>query len=195
MIFELLLVSFIYSAQALKPCSNPGEIRPDTKHCDLYHECTDCGWSLIQCPAGQLFNPVKLVCDKADRVKCAQEGDLQPCDKIGEHKVDPKHCDLYYECTKCGWALVKCGAGLYYNPETSTCDNPENVNCGGVDPITPSGPCDHVGEFKPDPKNCNNFYECTRKGWQLTSCAEGLVYNPNYKKCDYPQYYECKTSA
>ncbi|KAK9873681.1 hypothetical protein WA026_023619 [Henosepilachna vigintioctopunctata] len=173
----------------LEPCSNPGEIKPDTKHCDLYQECTDCGWSFIQCPAGQLFNPVKLACDKADQVKCAQDGDLQPCDKIGEHKVDPKHCDLYYECTKCGWALVNCEAGLYFNPKTSTCDNPENVNCGGVDPILE--PCDNIGQLKPDDEHCDHYFKCTKKGWGSLPCEAGLLFNPKSLECEAAGQVKC----
>ena len=43
----------------------------------------------------------------------------------------------------------------------------------------------------PDDPNCHSFIQCQWGNPYVVDCPSGLVYNPNYKYCDWPYNYEC----
>ena len=42
----------------------------------------------------------------------------------------------------------------------------------------------------PDDPNCHSFIQCQWGNPYVVNCPTGLVYNPNYKYCDWPYNYE-----
>ena len=81
-----------------------------------------------------------------------------PCeDGIYPHETE---CNKFYQCSfGHRWEDQECPEGLYFNPEISVCDWPENVDCGVGKPINPD--CGESGEgIFPVPGECNAFYQC-----------------------------------
>ncbi|KAK9877552.1 hypothetical protein WA026_018658 [Henosepilachna vigintioctopunctata] len=52
-------------------------------------------------------------------------------------------------------------------------------------------PCDVVGQLKADPIYCDQFYQCTNKGWEMIICPFGLYFNPKISVCDWPDDVPC----
>ncbi|KAK9877556.1 hypothetical protein WA026_018662 [Henosepilachna vigintioctopunctata] len=181
----------------LDPCTKLGMMKPDTEHCDLYYQCTSCGWSLKPCKSGLLFNPKSSVCDKPERVTCARKNDLEPCNEIGKLKADSENCDYYFNCTKNGWGSLPCISGYLFNSKTLACEIASQVKCGNDNDNDQDGdnnhnePCEEIGAFKSDAKDCNRYYQCTTYGWQNMPCYKGLVFNSHKSICDYSYNVQC----
>ena len=47
----------------------------------------------------------------------------------------------------------------------------------------------------PDDPNCHSFIQCQWGNPYVVDCPSGLVYNPNYKYCDWPYNYECPSNT
>ena len=45
----------------------------------------------------------------------------------------------------------------------------------------------------PDPLDCKKFYNCYGGKAHHVDCAEGTVFNPNIKSCDFPWNYNCES--
>lgn len=46
-------------------------------------------------------------------------------------------------------------------------------------------------ETRPHPYWCSAFYVCRVGFWVLIACPRGLVYNPNIRRCDFPNNVDC----
>ena len=54
-----------------------------------------------------------------------------PCPMSGNfYYPHPRICSKFIECNYGLQRVIDCIPGLYYNPERTMCDFPENVNCG-----------------------------------------------------------------
>jgi hypothetical protein len=132
-----------------------------SEHCPrlygLYAHETDCGrfWKCVEghafgfyCPEGLAYNEYRAHCDWPDQVEnCESESVLgfrcpQPTDRELQEYGDPRYpypgdCRKHYVCilTPDGSRqprLLACDPGLVFNPQTSSCDDPENVSgCQG----------------------------------------------------------------
>ncbi|KAK9877549.1 hypothetical protein WA026_018656 [Henosepilachna vigintioctopunctata] len=56
--------------QALAPCENVGQLKPDPENCAGFYQCTNSGWAPLLCQPPTLFNPKILNCDWPQNVDC-----------------------------------------------------------------------------------------------------------------------------
>lgn len=52
--------------------------------------------------------------------------------------------------------------------------------------------CKELGKYKPNPKNCKDFYQCSTTGWVSKSCSEGSKFDPVTLNCDHSQNVQCE---
>ncbi|XP_012254255.2 protein obstructor-E-like [Athalia rosae] len=116
----------------------------------------------------------------------------------------PSQCDAYIECID-GIAEEKlCPEGLLFNPEARfnyPCGYPIDVSCEGRPNLQPSKPtedCPHqYGYFKVgDRVNCGQFMNCADGRGYIFDCPEGLAFNAETYRCDWPdQVNDCDAEA
>ncbi|KAK9877550.1 hypothetical protein WA026_018657 [Henosepilachna vigintioctopunctata] len=120
---------------------------------------------------------------------------LGPCEIVGQMKWDPENCFNFYECTRDGWKLYRCQDGMVFKKDKGRCDYfmpgtqcKENLGRNGnyaQGNVLRLESCENVGQMKWDPESCFNFYECTRDGWKLYRCQDGMVFKKDKGRCDY----------
>ncbi|XP_015600134.1 protein obstructor-E [Cephus cinctus] len=113
-------------------------------------------------------------------------------------------CDAYIECID-GVAEEKlCPEGLLFNPEARfnyPCGYPIDISCGGrsnLQPPQPTEDCPHqYGYFKiGDRQNCGQFMNCADGKGYIFDCPEGLAFNSETYRCDWPdQVPDCDAEA
>ncbi|XP_012540049.1 protein obstructor-E [Monomorium pharaonis] len=103
-------------------------------------------------------------------------------------------CDGYIECID-GIAEEKlCPEGLFFNPEARfnyPCGYPIDIDCTGrpnLQPAAPTNDCPHqYGYFKiGDHQNCGQFMNCVDGRGYVFDCPEGLAFNAQTYRCDWP---------
>lgn len=115
---------------------------------------------------------------------------------------DPEDCGQFYSCSGGVAWLCHCPDNLHYNPNSNRCEYPDVVNCsppsalddedGSPSPIhckdiTPNFDCTGKPDGNyPDPDECAKFYKCSGQVLLVVCCSDGLGYNPNTNKCEYP---------
>ncbi|XP_058790684.1 protein obstructor-E-like [Phymastichus coffea] len=113
-------------------------------------------------------------------------------------------CDAYVECVDGVGEEKLCPEGLLFNPEARfnyPCGYPIDVKCEGrsaLQPAQPSEECPHqYGYFKMgDQRNCGKFMNCVEGRGYVFDCPEGLAYNPETYRCDWPdQVNDCDAEA
>ncbi|XP_065571460.1 chondroitin proteoglycan 2-like [Artemia franciscana] len=129
------------------------------------------------------------------------------CPSENGYFSDPNSCESFYICYQWEASIRYCGDGLVYNPDTRTCDYPQDVPppCGtctsqfcqtnrkGVlltSDIAPFTCPESNGRF-PYPYDCASFYECADGIATLTKCPFGKLYNQELGECDYAQNVDC----
>ncbi|XP_018319259.1 protein obstructor-E, partial [Agrilus planipennis] len=111
----------------------------------------------------------------------------------------------YIECDN-GVAEEKlCPDGLLFNANSSffnyPCQYPNEVDCRGrssVQPAQPTEDCPHqFGLYKyGDARNCGQFKNCANGIAYIIDCPEGLAFNEETYKCDWPdQVPSCDAEA
>ncbi|KZC08861.1 Chondroitin proteoglycan-2, partial [Dufourea novaeangliae] len=113
-------------------------------------------------------------------------------------------CDAYIECIDGVPEEKLCPEGLLFNPEARfnyPCGYPIDVNCEGRpnrQPPQPTNDCPHqYGYFKVgDFQNCGQFMNCADGRGYVFDCPEGLAFNPESYRCDWPdQVPDCDAEA
>ena len=126
-------------------------------------------------------------------------------DHLCDNKPDgvyphPDNCRMFIECIG-GYGLEEsCPTGLLFNPDTIVCDDPRNVDCGGMAQQSnihdASGVPQDWCTSKPDgnyphPDSCSKFIACSGGVQWIFDCPENLNYNPITNACDYPDNVNC----
>ncbi|XP_051166462.1 protein obstructor-E-like [Leptopilina boulardi] len=113
-------------------------------------------------------------------------------------------CDAYIECIDGVGEEKLCPEGLLFNPNVRfnyPCGYPIDVQCLGrsnLQPAKPTEDCPHqYGYFKVgDQKNCGKFMNCADGVGYIFDCPEGLAYNSETYRCDWPdQVTDCDAEA
>lgn len=116
------------------------------------------------------------------------------CPERNGRYAKQSQCDAYIECID-GIAEEKlCPEGLVFNPEARfnyPCGYPIDVNCEGrpnLQPASPTEDCPHqYGYFKiGDHQHCGQFMNCVDGRGYVFDCPEGLAFNPESYRCDWP---------
>ncbi|XP_076236935.1 protein obstructor-E [Calliopsis andreniformis] len=114
-------------------------------------------------------------------------------EKNGRFPV-PMQCDAYIECIDGIPEEKLCPEGLLFNPEARfnyPCGYPIDVNCDGRpnrQAAQPTEDCPHqYGYFKVgDSQRCGQFMNCADGRGYVFDCPEGLAFNPESYRCDWP---------
>ncbi|XP_066603121.1 protein obstructor-E-like [Prorops nasuta] len=114
-------------------------------------------------------------------------------EKNGRFPV-PSQCDAYIECIDGVPEEKLCPEGLLFNPEARfnyPCGYPIDVNCEGRSQrqaAQPTNECPHqYGYFKVgDHQNCGQFMNCADGRGYIFDCPEGLAFNSETYRCDWP---------
>ncbi|XP_033327354.1 protein obstructor-E [Megalopta genalis] len=116
----------------------------------------------------------------------------------------PNQCDAYIECIDGEPEQKLCPEGLLFNPEARfnyPCGYPIDIDCGSRSsrqPPQPTDDCPHqYGYFKVgDHQNCGQFVNCAEGRGYVFDCPEGLAFNPESYRCDWPdQVPDCDAEA
>ncbi|KAL6257677.1 hypothetical protein P5V15_011256 [Pogonomyrmex californicus] len=133
-----------------------------------------------------------------------KDGSSASCpERNGRYPVH-NQCDAYIECID-GIAEQKlCPEGLYFNPEARfnyPCGYPIDIDCTGrpnLQPANPTENCPHqYGYFKiGDHQRCGQFMNCVDGRGYVFDCPEGLAFNPETYRCDWPdQVADCDAES
>jgi hypothetical protein len=100
---------------------------PHPTDCSLFIGCQDDDDELkiFTCPPPLLFDPITRTCAFPEDVECG----LSCIDKRNGNHLHPQDCSLYIICRNEVTHVFKCPMPLLFNPKTSSCDFPDNVEC------------------------------------------------------------------
>ncbi|XP_057318455.1 protein obstructor-E-like [Microplitis mediator] len=117
----------------------------------------------------------------------------------------PNQCDAYIECVDGVGEEKLCPEGLYFNPEARfnyPCGYPIDISCEGrpnLQPAQPTDDCPHqYGYFKigKSSADCGQFMNCAGGVGYTFNCPEGLAFNAESYRCDWPdQVPDCDAEA
>ncbi|GIY49226.1 hypothetical protein CEXT_303411 [Caerostris extrusa] len=187
--------------------------------CTLFYVCRNGKAILKQCPKNLHFNRHLSVCDYPENADCKKGivNEPEKIPKVGTNgqcpSQNPKHpvllphedCTKFYICES-GNPLVKsCQPGLHFNAKLNVCDYPNKAGCdSGI--IQPKGreslegrdslcPLNEDGNpiLKPHETDCRKFYTCNGGITILQICQNGLHFNAQHQKCDWPENAGCET--
>jgi len=114
---------------------------PDPDVCNVFHYCVDGAPNKVTCPSDLIFDPEKGQCgwsDQTNRIGCRSQDLLSfQCpdqSSPAEHSrhPDPEDCTTFFLCIGGKARQSKCGQGLIYNSDTSSCERQSTA---------PPGPC------------------------------------------------------
>lgn len=88
--------------------------------------------------------------------------------------------------------LRECRDGLQYNVETDRCDFPQYVDCVDNECSALIQPENII--FMASKANCSKYYICADGRAWSQECSAGLIYNPEFKYCDFERNYNCTVS-
>ncbi|XP_063701959.1 uncharacterized protein LOC134832008 [Culicoides brevitarsis] len=190
--------------------SKPGQfvLVPHETDCDKFYMCMGPKETLKTCRKGQLFNPVKHRCDKAENVQCDSEGstnsppepEKEHCPKDGKpgkfmlvpHETD---CDKFYMCMGPKETLKVCRKGQLFNKEKRRCDKAENVVCDNEVTTVSTFEVEDEDKHCPadaDPKkltrvahetDCDKYYMCYKGKEKLHTCKQGKLFSSKSGFC------------
>jgi len=98
------------------------------------------------------------------------------------------NCLRFFTCIDQRPTPGVCPSGQWFNPEPRRCDNLTNGQCAPSDQF--ECPPDGI-HFFPHEKYCHKFIMCYAGVPILSSCAEGLYFDRELLKCNFPEYAEC----
>lgn len=135
------------------------------------------------------FDYEDQTCTAKSDVKC-----LQTCedDSLSTFCYD-RTCTKYVICYYGIPVLRECRDGLQYNADTDRCDFPEYVDC--VDNECSALPQPENIIFMASKANCSKYYICADGRAWSQECSTGLIYNPEFKYCDFEWNYKCPVSG
>ncbi|KAK2719892.1 protein obstructor-E-like [Artemia franciscana] len=127
------------------------------------------------------------------------------CPEPNGYFPDSKQCDKYYTCIDGVATEELCLDGLLFNDNAvwtrNPCDYPIDVDCGSrtvTQPPQSTELCPHAWGiyFTGDKANCGTFRNCVGGVAHDFNCPEGLAFNEQSLRCDWPEQTEsCDAAA
>ena len=125
---------------------------------------------LMTCAPGTMFDTKTLSCNHMTKVSCSTKAAStmkNACkDNFGvyQNPVDPT-CSTFIQCSWSEPYVRDCNPGLLFNPKSTICDFPSNVDCNVRLPKLSQ----EIKILNPDPGQLNNEYK-----------PKLVCYYPNY---------------
>ncbi|EDV97484.1 GH16897 [Drosophila grimshawi] len=113
-------------------------------------------------------------------------GDVNICSNVTDNLFLPHiaNCSEYYLCVS-GVAVPRtCSEGYYFDAKDQQCVDVSEVRC------LPRCPAQGLSSFCYD-RTCTKYVLCFGGEPVLRECADGLQYNAETDRCDFPQYVDC----
>ncbi|CAG7824263.1 unnamed protein product [Allacma fusca] len=124
------------------------------------------------------------------------KGLAQNCPVANGYFADSQQCDAYVECKDGVPEKQLCPDGLLFNDRLTgypryPCSYPQEVECGSrtrLQPAQSSGDCPHqYGLFRAgNPDQCGSYINCVAGTASISNCPEGLAFNDQTARCDWP---------
>ncbi|XP_058458070.1 peritrophin-1-like [Malaya genurostris] len=186
----------------------------DFTACDRYFVCTRQMPVPGRCPNDLYFNEEEQKCDHSWNVICLLCGDpneepttittpesptgpdetetqmtlmLEPSETVENFPIEYE-CGKYTACFDGEGFLMECAPELFFNPESRRCEIPDDNSC---DRSCPSNVNPSVPTFVPDLTDCSSYFICFNRTSTAQSCAGGMLFNPDTRKCDFPENVDC----
>ncbi|XP_031786450.1 uncharacterized protein LOC100680479 [Nasonia vitripennis] len=107
---------------------------------------------------------------------------------------NPKNCTTYFRCREGLPITTLCPEGMHFDPRNLICAYPDEAGCEvtttTAKPVT--CPPDNKPIKLPNPYDCSTYYSCIKGVPNLTSCPNGLHFNPVELECDFPEDAGCE---
>jgi hypothetical protein len=141
---------------------------------------------------------MKLILVGVCALALVQQGLTQSgCPSPNGYFGDPSQCDAYTECVDGVAERKLCPDGLMFNDQNTNyprypCSYPQEVECGSrtrTQPPQSTGDCPHqYGLFKAAraQDQCGTYVNCVAGVASISNCPEGLAFNADTVRCDWP---------
>ncbi|XP_039605054.1 chitin-binding domain protein cbd-1-like isoform X1 [Polypterus senegalus] len=147
---------------------------------DSYINCQNGNPTLMQCPAGYIFNAASGQCEMPG---CSCNPPPNFCTgKANGNYYNPNNPHTFIICSNGIPTEMQCPAGLIFNAAKDQCDWPgSNLPNPGPNFCTGKPNGNYV-----NPSNPNSYISCSNGLIYVMPCPVGLVYNPAKNACDWP---------
>ncbi|GBM46627.1 hypothetical protein AVEN_181206-1, partial [Araneus ventricosus] len=183
-------------------CQDMKGVSPHPLMCNKYIRCWYGYGDVYVCPKGYMFDTDLLSCQPKKFVYCDERIDPigyddeenpilvddNPYYFCPESKGRFRHevCAMYYECVMDKAMLYSCPPDKLFDAQKETCREASEVSCNDdidndildEDFICPA----REGVFK-DEADCGSYYKCKRGRAQRLRCAEGELFDTDWKSC------------
>ena len=98
---------------------------------------------------------------------------------------NPEDCSAFYRCANGRYENQYCPNGLLFDEVTSTCNWPENVDCGECS-----------DGIHPHATDCTAYYQCAHgHRYPDQYCADGLLFDKSLLVCNWAENVECNLQS
>ena len=182
--------------------SGPSPVEGDCGH---FTQCSSGSQQTIECPDDLAFNPSTGLCDFDYNVPgCGTPDPANPCEDPSSGRPTnspptgiPGNCTHFQMCSNGALETFPCPEGSAFDPESGACESSLAVEeCADQVPSCAADVTDPQckdAQGRPmstdpfeKPGDCLNFYQCGAGILYTMPCAEGTVFNPDLKVCDWP---------
>ncbi|EDW19449.2 peritrophin-48 [Drosophila mojavensis] len=112
--------------------------------------------------------------------------DVNICSNVVDNLFLPSldNCSDYYLCVGGKAVPRSCSSGYFFDARKQQCVGVSEVRC------LPTCPAQGLSSFCYD-RTCTKYVLCFGGEPVLRECADGLQYNAETDRCDFPQYVDC----
>lgn len=172
---------------------------------DGFHSATDCSTSVVQCkagepsllecPAGEVFDNAKSACASPEEIPACRPAADTPvaavsneCEGLADGLFEKEPCSSFFlTCSGGVSRIMSCPSNLVFDKKLNLCEYPGNVEgCSTLPPTTTvSKVCPEDGFFSYG--NCSDLFYACSNGRQIPMyCPAKLAFDESRQLCDYP---------
>jgi hypothetical protein len=199
-IIVIVILSISFSGTAYgDPCANTKkDWIPNPKGCNWTYRCSN-GKVIGEypCAQGKLFDADREVCTSSQTVACSFDRDsLSVCPPEGTHLYPHDYsCRKYFQCDQGVLTKQICEVDEAFSPIKKTCMPEEEAECTAEQSlICPTLTRSDDIAFVTSKLDCSTYYICLQSRVVKKTCAEGLYYDEESKRCDFAKKVGCRVS-